>query len=205
MPRPPARSSPTRSPGSCARTPRPCSGSRPARRRCRSTRRCASRLAGVDVSRVRGFALDEYVGLDPAHPESYRSVITREVVEPLGLDPRAHPRAGRLARGHRARRRRLRARDRRGGRRRPADPRHRHRRPHRLQRARLVVRLADPREDAHRADPRRQRAVLRLDRRRAAGTASRRASARSCAPGTSCCSRSARARPRRSPARSRAR
>jgi glucosamine-6-phosphate deaminase len=45
------------------------------------------RLRGVDVSRVRGFALDEYVGLDPAHPESYRSVIAREVVEPLGLDP----------------------------------------------------------------------------------------------------------------------
>ena len=48
-----------------------------------------TRLAGVDVSRVRGFALDEYVGLDPAHPESYRSVITREVVEPLGLVRRA--------------------------------------------------------------------------------------------------------------------
>ncbi len=46
-----------------------------------------SRLDGVDVSRVRGFALDEYVGIDPQHPESYRSVITREVVEPLGLDP----------------------------------------------------------------------------------------------------------------------
>jgi glucosamine-6-phosphate deaminase len=46
-----------------------------------------ARLQGVDVSRVRGFALDEYVGIDPAHPESYRSVITREVVEPLGLDP----------------------------------------------------------------------------------------------------------------------
>jgi glucosamine-6-phosphate deaminase len=46
-----------------------------------------TRLEGVDVSSVRGFALDEYVGLDPAHPESYRSVITREVVEPLGLDP----------------------------------------------------------------------------------------------------------------------
>ncbi len=44
-------------------------------------------LAGRDVSKVRGFALDEYVGLDPAHPESYRSVITREVVDPLGLDP----------------------------------------------------------------------------------------------------------------------
>lgn len=46
-----------------------------------------SRLQGVDVSQVRGFALDEYVGIDPAHPESYRSVITREVVEPLGLSP----------------------------------------------------------------------------------------------------------------------
>ncbi len=45
------------------------------------------RLAGLDVSQVRGFALDEYVGIDPAHPESYRAVITREVVEPLGLDP----------------------------------------------------------------------------------------------------------------------
>jgi glucosamine-6-phosphate deaminase len=41
----------------------------------------------LDVSRVRGFALDEYVGLPSGHPESYRSVITREVVEPLGLDP----------------------------------------------------------------------------------------------------------------------
>ncbi|MGB4776731.1 glucosamine-6-phosphate deaminase [Microbacterium sp.] len=45
------------------------------------------RLTGVDVSRVRGFALDEYVGIDPRHPQSYRSVITTEVVEPLGLDP----------------------------------------------------------------------------------------------------------------------
>jgi glucosamine-6-phosphate deaminase len=42
---------------------------------------------GVDLSRVRGFALDEYVGLPAGHPESYRSVITREVVEPLGLNP----------------------------------------------------------------------------------------------------------------------
>lgn len=46
-----------------------------------------SRLTGVDVSRVRGFALDEYVGIAPGHPESYRCVIAREVVEPLGLDP----------------------------------------------------------------------------------------------------------------------
>jgi glucosamine-6-phosphate deaminase len=46
-----------------------------------------AQLSGRDLSRVRGFALDEYVGIDPHHPESYRSVITREVVEPLGLDP----------------------------------------------------------------------------------------------------------------------
>ncbi|GMM95081.1 glucosamine-6-phosphate deaminase [Microbacterium luteum] len=45
------------------------------------------RLAGTDLSLVRGFALDEYVGIDPAHPQSYRSVISREVVDPLGLDP----------------------------------------------------------------------------------------------------------------------
>src|SRR5690349_14405099 len=57
-----------------------------------------SRLHGIDVSRVRGFALDEYVGLDPAHPESYRSVIAREVVEPLGLDPqRIHVPNGAIA------------------------------------------------------------------------------------------------------------
>jgi len=42
---------------------------------------------GLDLSRVRGFALDEYVGLPDGHPESYRAVITREVVEPLGLTP----------------------------------------------------------------------------------------------------------------------
>lgn len=41
----------------------------------------------IDVSRVRGFALDEYVGMPDGHPESYRAVITREVVRPLGLTP----------------------------------------------------------------------------------------------------------------------
>lgn len=46
-----------------------------------------ARFAGRDVSQVRAFALDEYIGIDPAHPASYHSVITNEVVEPLGLDP----------------------------------------------------------------------------------------------------------------------
>lgn len=41
----------------------------------------------VDVSRVRGFALDEYLELPLDHPESYHSTIRRTVVEPLGLNP----------------------------------------------------------------------------------------------------------------------
>lgn len=41
----------------------------------------------LDLLKVRGFALDEYVGLESSHPESYRSVITREVVDVLGLTP----------------------------------------------------------------------------------------------------------------------
>jgi glucosamine-6-phosphate deaminase len=39
----------------------------------------------LDLSRVRGFALDEYVGLPPGHPQSYRAVLMRSVVKPLGL------------------------------------------------------------------------------------------------------------------------
>jgi len=41
----------------------------------------------LDLSRVRGFALDEYVGIPRDHPQSYAAVIDREVVRPLGLDP----------------------------------------------------------------------------------------------------------------------
>lgn len=47
----------------------------------------AVRAGRADVSRVRAFALDEYVGLPAGHPESYRAVIHREAVEPIGLDP----------------------------------------------------------------------------------------------------------------------
>ncbi|MFU8946095.1 glucosamine-6-phosphate deaminase [Mycetocola zhadangensis] len=47
----------------------------------------AARAGDADFSQVSGFALDEYVGLPASHPESYRSVITREVVEPVGLVP----------------------------------------------------------------------------------------------------------------------
>jgi glucosamine-6-phosphate deaminase len=41
----------------------------------------------VSFERARGFALDEYVGLAPGHPESDREVLLREVCAPLGLPP----------------------------------------------------------------------------------------------------------------------
>lgn len=41
----------------------------------------------LDLSRTRAFALDEYVGLPPGHPESYAAVIHRTVTEPLHLNP----------------------------------------------------------------------------------------------------------------------
>ena len=42
---------------------------------------------GLDFSRVRGFALDEYVGLPAGHPESYREVIRREFTERVNISP----------------------------------------------------------------------------------------------------------------------
>ena len=44
--------------------------------------------SGADFSTATWFALDEYVGLPPGHPESYAEVLRREIVQPLGLDPR---------------------------------------------------------------------------------------------------------------------
>ncbi|MGW1625514.1 glucosamine-6-phosphate deaminase [Streptomyces sp. NPDC002172] len=43
------------------------------------------RAGAVDASRARIAQLDEYVGLPADHPESYRSVLRREVLEPLGI------------------------------------------------------------------------------------------------------------------------
>ncbi|MEN3583130.1 glucosamine-6-phosphate deaminase [Streptomyces sp. ZYX-F-203] len=45
-----------------------------------------ARSGRVDTKALRIAQLDEYVGLPPEHPESYRAVIRREVLEPLGLD-----------------------------------------------------------------------------------------------------------------------
>lgn len=41
----------------------------------------------LDLGRVRGFSLDEYLGLGAADAKSYARVIRREVIERLGLHP----------------------------------------------------------------------------------------------------------------------
>lgn len=41
----------------------------------------------LDLARRPAYALDEYVGLASEHPESYRSVVERDVTVPLRLDP----------------------------------------------------------------------------------------------------------------------
>ncbi len=43
--------------------------------------------AGLDFSRAYGFTLDEYVGLEPGHPESYREVIRRDFTGRVNFDP----------------------------------------------------------------------------------------------------------------------
>lgn len=45
------------------------------------------RAGELDMAGVSAFALDEYVGLDPNHPESYHSVIDKTVTRQLGIDP----------------------------------------------------------------------------------------------------------------------
>ncbi|QIM15944.1 glucosamine-6-phosphate deaminase [Leucobacter insecticola] len=46
-----------------------------------------ARAEGLDQSRVRGFALDEYIGIDPSHPESFHAVVAREAIGLAGLVP----------------------------------------------------------------------------------------------------------------------
>lgn len=43
---------------------------------------------GLDFSQAHAFALDEYVGLEPGHPESYREVIRREFTSRVNIAPK---------------------------------------------------------------------------------------------------------------------
>lgn len=45
------------------------------------------RDAGLSFAAAQGFALDEYVGLPPGHPESYAEVIRRDFSQRVDIDP----------------------------------------------------------------------------------------------------------------------
>lgn len=45
------------------------------------------REEGLDFARVTSFNLDEYVGLDPTHPQSYRAFMRRELFDQINIDP----------------------------------------------------------------------------------------------------------------------
>lgn len=45
------------------------------------------RTGTLNLSRIQAFALDEYVGLSPGHPQSYAATLRRDFAEPLGLEP----------------------------------------------------------------------------------------------------------------------
>ncbi len=47
----------------------------------------AARRDGLDFSRVRCVALDEYVGMPESDPASYHSFVRREIAGPLGIPP----------------------------------------------------------------------------------------------------------------------
>lgn len=47
----------------------------------------AAARGDMDFALTHGFALDEYVGLPPGHPEGYRQVLLREVCAVIGLSP----------------------------------------------------------------------------------------------------------------------
>jgi len=76
--------------GVVARTPAAvlgvATGSSPALLYAELARRVAA--GELDLSRASAFALDEYVGLPAGSPQSYARVVERDVVRPLGLDPR---------------------------------------------------------------------------------------------------------------------
>lgn len=42
---------------------------------------------GPSYAQVQCFNLDEYIGLAPGHPETYRATIARELTDPLGIAP----------------------------------------------------------------------------------------------------------------------
>ncbi len=163
------RRPPRPSPNCSTASPTPCSDWPPAPRRWACTRSwCAcTRSEGLDFSQVTTFNLDEYVGLTKDHPQSYHYFMHENLFKHINIAraERLHPLGhDRQLRGVL---RLVRAADQGVRRDRPAAAGHRLRRPHRLQRALQLARLAHADQDPGRADDRGQRPVLRADRGRA--------------------------------------
>ena len=149
-----------------------------ARASTRSWCSCTER-GELDFSHVTTFNLDEYVGLPITHPQSYHHFMHENFFRHVNIPPQnIHIPSGTTTQLPRVLRL-VRAADPRVRRDRPADPRHRLRRPHRLQRARQLALLAHAAQDAGEADDRRQRPVLRRAATTCRSTRSRWASARS--------------------------
>ena len=136
-------------------------------RRLSATDRGAPCAASCRSPHASAVLLDEYVGLPPDHPEAYRAFIRRRASSTTSTSrpsacsaPMCTPTIWPTPVPA------LRPVDRRSRRRRPATARDRQRRPRRLQRARLVARLADAHQDPDACDPRRQRPLLRRPRSR---------------------------------------
>ena len=121
--------------------------------------RCDAGL--ISFRQARGFTLDEYVGLPADHPQRYRNVIDNVLVSRVDFAPGAVQGPDGLAADIPAACAEYENAIQRRGRSRSADSRDRHRRAHRFQRARVFTRLPNAHQDAHPADPPRQRALLR--------------------------------------------
>lgn len=104
--------------------------------------RCAA--GRISFSAARGFTLDEYVGLPPDHPERYRNVIDTVFASRVDFGPGAVQGPDGLAADIPAACAAYEQAIEDARRDRPTDPRDRHRRSYRLQRAGFVVGLAHP-------------------------------------------------------------
>ncbi len=140
-----------------------------------------------DYSKVTTFNLDEFVGIEPSHPGSYRSYMSEHLFRHVNVLAAPHALPRRPGDGSRGRMRAVRRSHPARRRHRPPDSRHRRKRPHRLQRAGGgAVAVVAPREADAGVAPRERRLLRRQADGRAEARRCRWACRRSCTPGRSC-------------------
>ena len=122
------------------------------------------REEGLDFSQVTTFNLDEYVGLTQQHPQSYHYFMHENLFKHINIAKQNIYIPSGTTDNYSGLLRVVRKADQGFRRHRPANPGHRLRRAHRLQRTEQLARLADAHQDAGSTDHRRQRPILRLAR-----------------------------------------